>query len=64
MDPSKDTRVVDISHVDEDIVGRVMVQRSSETLLVLVSSNETDAVAKYKDGLHGNRHEVDRYTSQ
>ena len=31
-----------VSHVDEDVIRRVTVQRRAETLLVKVVANETD----------------------
>lgn len=39
---AKDTRLLEVRHVDEDIIRRVAVQRRTQTLLVEVVANETD----------------------
>ena len=40
------TRLSDVCHVDEDIVRRMAVQRRTETLLVEVVANETNATSE------------------
>lgn len=42
-----------ICHVDEDIICRVAVERSTQALLVKVVSNETDATAKHEQAVKG-----------
>lgn len=46
MHAAQHTRLRDVGHVDEDIVGRVAVQRSTEAFLIKVVSNETDAATE------------------
>ena len=43
---AKHARLRDVGHVDEDIVRRVAVQRRTETLLVEVVADETDAATE------------------
>ena len=43
-----DARLSHIGHVDEDVVGRVTVQGCTESLLVKMVANETNAASKYE----------------
>lgn len=43
----------DIGHVDEDIVGGVAVERSTETFLIEVVANETNRSAKDEETIEG-----------
>lgn len=47
-DLAHDSGVLDGHHVDEDVVCGVAVERSTETLLVEMVTNETDAATKHK----------------
>jgi hypothetical protein len=49
--PTKDTRLANIRHVDEDIVRRVTVQRGAEPLLVEMVTNEPNAPPKHKQAV-------------
>jgi len=40
-------------HVDEDVVGRMTVERSAEALLVQVMANETDAATEDEQTIEG-----------
>lgn len=50
---SNDTRLHDILHRDEDIVGRMTIERSSEPLLIEVVSNEADATTQNEETIEG-----------
>ena len=42
-----------VRHVDEDIISRVTVERSTEALLVEVVTNETDAASEHEETVQG-----------
>jgi hypothetical protein len=44
-------RLRQVSHVDEDIVSRVSVQRRTESLLIEVVSDETDRAAEHEQAV-------------
>ena len=51
----------DVGHVDEDIVGGVAVERGTETFLIEVVANETDAAAEDEQAVESTNLEIDRY---
>lgn len=50
---AENTRLVDIGHVDEDIISRVTVERSLQPLLIEMVSNETDAATQNEETIEG-----------
>ena len=58
MHPTKDTRLANIRHVDEDIVRRVTVQRGAEPLLVKMVTNEPNAPSEHEQAVQGTNLDV------
>ena len=46
-------RLRQVSHVDEDVVGRVSVERCAQSLLIEVVSDETDRATKHEQAIKG-----------
>lgn len=58
MHLTQNTRLANISHVDEDIVSGMTVQRCPQPLLVKVVSNETDAPSEDEQAVEGTNLDV------
>jgi len=55
---AKDTRLRDVSHVDEDVVRRMAVERCAEALLVKMMADETNRTAKNEEAIQGTNLDV------
>lgn len=55
---AQDTRLVDVGHVDEDIIGRVAIERRLQSLLVEMVTNETNAATKNEETVEGTNLDV------
>jgi len=58
LHPSQDSRVAHISHVDEDIVRRMTVQRCPQPLLIQMVADESDTPSKHEQPIQGSNLDV------